>query len=274
MNRYENLSFLVDTLNSIQKIRQATGNRVAHLSKQGREDKVVANYHELFQSVEDDLVNNIAPLMESHPVWKWASQVKGVGLENLAKVVGLIEKVEQDGKYGVECFDTPSKLVRFCGFAVIEGKAEKRTAGQKLHYNSELRSMLWRLGVSLNMAQGKFYQYYLDSKEYLLNRYLSEGKTILPTPAGKLCPPCHKEVKVKTAKYCPDCHAVLVKKQEGENIIFEGHMHNQALRRTLRMFIIMLYTTWREELGLSVREPYPVEHLGHSQVLKPEDFCD
>jgi len=274
MNPYENLAFLVDTLNSVQKIRQSTGNRVTHLAKQERRDEVTKRYHNIFQSVEDDLVGTIAPLVKSHPTWKWAKKVKGVGTENLAKVIGLIEKVERDGKYGVECFDTPSKLVRFCGFAVIDGKAEKRTAGEKLHYNSELRSMLWRLGVSLNMAKGKFYNFYLGEKEYLQNRYEKEDKKVMPTPKGKLCPGCRKEVVVKTAKYCPDCGATLVKKNEPENVIFEGHLHNQALRRAIRMFVIMLYTAWREELALPVRMPYPVERLGHSQVLKPEEFCE
>ena len=273
-NPYAGLAFLVDTLNAIQKIRQSTGNRVTHLSKRGKRDEVAERYHELMQGVEDDLVKDIEPLIVTHPTWKWASRVKGVGKENLAKVVGLIERVENDSTHGVECFATPSKLVRFSGVAVIDGKAERRVVGEKLHYCSELRVMLWRLGGNLLKAEGKFYNYYLGEKAYLEARYKSEGKSILPTPKGKYCPKCAKVVNIKKGKYCPDCRTALMKKVEPPNVIFEGHLHASALRRTIRMFVIMLDTAWREELGLPTRDPYPVEHLGHTQILTPLDFVD
>ncbi len=244
------------------------------MAKQGKQDEVVASRHKELQSIEDVLVGHVNPVIKSHPAWKWAKRVKGIGPENLAKVVGLIEKVERDGKFGIECFDTPSKVVRYCGFAVIDGKAEKRVIGEKLHYNSELRSMLWRLGNNLNMATGKFHQFYLGGKEYLEWRYQRDGARIIPTPTSKFCPECHVQVQVKTAKYCPDCDTRLAKKQEPEGVIFEGHLHNQALRRMIRMFIIQLYTAWREELGLPVRIPYPIEYKGHTRIFTPEDFVE
>ncbi|MDO9332921.1 MAG: hypothetical protein Q7T57_00140 [Dehalococcoidales bacterium] len=268
------LPFLVDTLNSVQKIRQSTGNRVAHLELQGKSDPVVLTRHKELQDLEDRLVSDIVPIIKAHPTWEWASRVKGVGPENLAKVVGLIEKVEEDEAHGIELFSTPSKVVRYCGFAVIDGKAEKRQSGEKTHYNSELRSMLWRLGGNLLKAKGKFYEAYLHHKEYLEHRAEANGVKIMATPSGKFCPQCAKEVKVKTARFCPDCASKLALKTEPEGILFQGHLHNQALRYMIRLFIIMLDTAWREELGLPVREPYPVEKLGHSRVFKPEDFVD
>ena len=274
MNDLSSLPFLVDTLNTVQNLRQSAGNRITHLKKQEKEDSRIEKFHNIFQSVEDSLVDTISPMVESHPTWKWGKRVKGVGSENLGKVIGLIEKVKKDNKCGVECFDTPSKLVRFCGLAVIDGRAEKKVSGEKLHYNSELRSMLWRLSVSLTMAKGKFYNYYLNEKDYLIRRYEKEGKKIIPTPLGRYCPNCELVVSVKTAKNCPDCGLRLESKKEAENIIFEGHLHNSALRRMTRMFLIMLYTARREELGLSVSVPYPVEHLGHSKIFTPQDFCE
>lgn len=269
-----NLAFLVDTLNAVQKLRQSTGNRIIHLRKQGREDKVIEHYHNEFQRLEDSLVDVIHPIVKSHPAWGWARKVKGVGPENFAKVIAPIEKFKKDGKVGIECFDTPSKFVRFRGWAVIDGKPEKKVSGQKLHFSVEARTMDWRLGQSLLRAEGKFYKFYLEQKEYLRRRAEAEGKKIIPTPKGKFCPKCLKVVEVKKAKYCPVCEAALEKKREPEGVLFEGHLHNAALRRMIRMFDIMLYISWRQALGLPVPVPYTVAKLGHNKVYTPEDFID
>lgn len=305
---YEHMAFLIDTLNSLQKIRQNTGNRISHLERQHKRDTMIERYHDVLQEIEDDMVNTIKPLIASHPVYSWAKEIKGVGAENLAKVIGLIERVsdEETGKHGIECFSTPSKTVRYCGFAVIDGAAEKRKSGEKLHYNSELRSMLWRIGSAIltaglrqrcsscgelfgsthdacpkcnsenysQVATSRFAQFYLDERQYLETRAEREGKIIMPTPKGKICPQCVKEVKVKTGKYCPDCGTKLENKKESDKIIFKGHLHSSALRRMIRMFVIMLDTEWREKTGLPVRTPYPAEHLGHSTIYRPNNFID
>lgn len=272
-NPYVGLVYLVDTLNNVQKIRMSTQNRVSQLARQDRRDSTAEYFHAQLQAIEDDLVKRIHPVIKGHPTWKWAGQVRGVGPENLAKVVGLIERVEDGtGRHGIECFATPSKLVRFAGLAVIDGRAERRIPGRKTHYNCELRTMLWRLGGSLIKSGGKFYQYYLKEKDYITTRCREQCIEVRATPTGKWCPECQKEVAVKTAEWCPDCESALAKKDEPGGTMHSGHVHASAQRRMLRMFVIQLDTAWRQELGLPTRQPYPIEHLGHSKVLTPADF--
>ena len=204
MKPYANIPFLVDTLNAVQKLRQTTGDRLISLEKQGLDDPVIRERHNDLQALEDKLVKDIVPLIKSHPAWKWASRVKGIGPENLAKVVGRIEQVEKDGKVGVECFDTPSKLVKFAGLAPVDGKLPKRKRGEKASYDIQLKAMLWRIVRQFLLAgSGKFYEFYEKQKRYLIERETKAGFKIMPTPSSKFCPQCSKLVKVKTAKYCP-----------------------------------------------------------------------
>ena len=47
---------------------------------------------------------------------------------------------------------------------------------------------------------------------------------------------------------------------------------NMARRYMVKIFLNHLYKTWREMEGLTVREPYPIEYLGHSTVIEASDY--
>ncbi|MBA7678038.1 hypothetical protein ES703_86309 [subsurface metagenome] len=188
-----------------------------------------------------------------------------MGNENIAKVVGLID---------IEKAHTVSSLWKFAGWDVQDGAAPKRKKGKKLTYNSQLRVMTWRLGVSLLRAKGLFHDYYLKEKDKYHQKYLNKGFKIIATPTGRFCPQCQREVKAKAAKYCPDCNAPLSQKQEPKGVIFEGHLHRMALRKMIKLFLSLLWVVWRQAQGLSTRVPYPAEYLGHDHMIEPEEMCD
>lgn len=54
----------------------------------------------------------------------------------------------------------------------------------------------------------------------------------------------------------------------------DGHRHLAAMRKMEKVFLGCLYIYWREALGLPVRDPYPVEKLGHTTVYRPEEFAE
>jgi len=176
-----NLSNFTDVHLKVQKLRVATGNRLAHLRKRGRNDPRAERIHKLTKELEETLEDYIAEEFENHPTYPWTSRIKGCGKEAAAKVIGLIEGTTFSGalladlkekgivqnmeqlrerwadleqqypnmfqrRSGIYAFDNVSKLRRFAGLAPIDGKAEKVVAGQKgIHYSPELRMMLWRL---------------------------------------------------------------------------------------------------------------------------------
>ncbi|GAG69936.1 unnamed protein product, partial [marine sediment metagenome] len=280
-----------------QKLRVATEVRKSHFALKGKQDSDTDELHRRLVELEDYVNNRIAILIKAHPAYPWFSRVKGVGEENIAKVVGLID---------IERADTISALWKFSGRAPENGKAPKKEKGKKLSYNSQLRSMTWRLGVSLLKAGlrqkcykcghlfgsehdacpkclsaefgqvtiSNFATYYIKQKETEHQKALANGIKIIPTPKGRVCPDCAIEVKASATNYCPDCGTRLMRKVEPEGILFEGHVHNRALAKTVKLFLACLWLTWREAVKLSVTKPYSVDILGHNNFISPWEMVD
>lgn len=251
----KSLNFLVNSALAIEKLRVASEVRQSHLKLQGRTDPETNDLHERIESLEKYVDGRVAMLLKEHPAYFWFSKVKGVGKENIGKVVGLVRvepEKDADGN-DLPYADTISALWSFAGFGVEDGKAPKRKQGDKLTYNSQLRSMTWRLTGSLLKAKGKFYDYYVAQKERYIQRFTNEGKLIVP------------------ATQLPKING---KKQEDDRHISEGHIHNMSLRKTSKLFLSLLFVAWRQGLGLPYISPYAQEQLKHSHIYKLEDFVD
>jgi hypothetical protein len=134
--------------------------------------------------------------------------------------------------------------------------------------------MLWRLGGRLLKARGNYYDFYQSYKTYLHRRFAAEGVRVMPTPQGRTCIFCEKNVTLKKGRYCPDCGNSLSTKEEPYGIRWEGHVHMMCMRRMLQLFLSHLWAVWRERLGLPLRTPYPIEFLGHSTIISPWDMAD
>lgn len=247
----KNLNFLVKTQLAVEKLRVSTQVRNIHLRKQKRSDLTTQKIEAELVKLERLIDKIVAERIEDHPAYPWFSKVKGIGGENIAKIIGLVRvKPDAEKKYAKNI----SSLWKFAGMHVVAGKAPRREAGKKLEYSSQLRSMCWRLGSSLVRAKGKFYEYYLKEKEKYQARYVNRGFKIVPSnelPKDK-----------KGRKYEP------------EGAISEGHLDNMARRKMIKIFLAMLFIVWRRELGLSDSSPYSAEHLGHSHIYKPKDFVE
>jgi len=57
-------------------------------------------------------------------------------------------------------------------------------------------------------------------------------------------------------------------------MISEGHIHNMALRKMIKLFLVCLWVVWREEEGLSVTKPYAIDRLGHNSYIGPWEMVD
>lgn len=272
------LASLTDVHMKVQKLRVATGNRVKHLEKHGKVDGRTEAVHEQLNSLESRIERFLAEEFQEHPVYPWTSKIKGCGMEAAAKVVGIIENThfKSTGRGGIEAFDTMSRLRRYAGLApTVDGTTEKRVKGQKgLHYNPELRVMLWRLLTRLMQQGGVWYKEYAKNDSYYTQRFERDGYKIVPTPKGRFCPLCQEEKEVsKTMKNCPDCGEKLSGKMEPPMVIFRGHVVAMAKRKTIRLWLDCLWLIWREALGLPTRGPYIVEYGGH-HLIEPWSMTD
>lgn len=255
-----NLASYVNASLSVEKLRVASQVRQTHLAKQNRvdqnTDQIVAKLTEL-----EDFINDIiAGDLEHHPAYWWFSHVKGIGKENIGKVIGFIRVKPEKGfdKDGNErdlpYADTISALWKFAGMAVDEnGHTQKREKGKTLEYCSQLRVMMYRVGSSLIRAKGKFYDFYNDKKDYYQKRYIEQGYKIVP--ASQL--PTEKGKKVET-----------------NNMISEGHIHALAFRKMEKLFLSLLYISWVVGEGRPAPTPYSDGVLKHEHIFKPEDFMD
>jgi hypothetical protein len=238
--------FLINAVLAIEKLRVAAQVRQSHLKLQGRSDKETDDLLEEMRKLEDYADGRVASLIQEHPAYPWFSRVKGVGKENIGKVVGLVD---------INKADTPSSLWKFAGYSVENGVAPKRVkGGGKLAYNSRLRSMCWRLGSSLIKYDGCFRGLYDKEKKAYQERFAKDRIKIVP--ATQL-------PKDKNGK-----------RYEPPDLISEGHVHAMALRKMIKIFLSCLWVVWREAEGLSTRPPYPIEKLGHTTLINPWDMVD
>ncbi len=241
---FDPLAPMVDAALAIEKLRVASEVRQSHLTLQGKTDSETDELHRRLEELEGYVDGRVAEMLADHPAYPWFSRVKGVGRENIGKVVGLVD---------INRVQHISSLWKFAGFAVENGAAPKRTKGEKLSYNSQLRSMCWRLGNSLLRARGCFYEYYLREKEKYEQRYAKEGRSIVPAA----------QLPKKSGKT-----------YEPEDRISEGHVHNQALRKTIKLFLACLVLAWWQSAGMPASQPYAIDQLGHDSLITPEQMTD
>lgn len=246
-----------DALYYIQKARVAAQVRLSHLVKptkkypKGRTCELTKEILKRAGSVEEWLNEEVEVFVKLHPAYDWFSKVKGVGTLNIGKVVSFID---------IEKATMISKLWRYAGMAQgPDGKAERQKQGQKLHYNKVLKSMCWRLAKSLIRAKGLYYEFYLEQKQRLTDRLVSEGYTIVPS----LELPTEKDPKTGKMKHV-----------EKDGFFGLGHVDTMAMRKMIKLFLSHLWLKWREAEGLFITKPYVHAIKGHTDYRPPEDFID
>lgn len=163
------------------------------------------------------------------PVWDWMTGIKGIGEHTAAKIIALIDDI---GK-----FDTISKLWRFAGYAVIDGKAERTQAGDKRHYNSRLKSEVWQAVQHFVRQQTPVYaDYYYEAKEDYRRKH----------PEKELNPGGPQKYRYT-----------------------DGHIRAMTERKVAKLFLQHLWVVWRESEGLPVSKPYVHTVKGHTHYIAP-----
>ena len=161
---------------------------------------------------------------ESAPeVWNWITSIRGLGEGGLA--AQLIAQIDDIGK-----FSNVSKLWRFAGLAVIDGKAERNQPGEKAHKNGRLRAVCYLISEQFIKQQTPLYaDIYYQEKSRL--------RELHPEPEGK--------------QYT------------------DGHLHNMAMRKAVKIFLQHLWVIWREAEGLPITMPYAIDILQHADYVEP-----
>lgn len=119
---------------------------------------------------------------ERLPIMAWASKVRGLGTLSVATLIG--EAVDP-GRY-----NTPSKLWKRYGLAVIDGRAQRRVkdAEQALEhgYNAERRAAIYVIGENLIRVGNKYARAIYDERKAIeLAKTDANGQPITKAHAHK-----------------------------------------------------------------------------------------
>jgi len=180
-----------------------------------------------FKTIYDKLVSDAASEMAAFgsgvgPIWDWLLGIKGIANNLAAKLLAEIDDIER-------C-STVSKLWRFAGWAVIDGKREYNRKGETSHYNNELKSVCWQVGDSFIKQQTPVYA----------DLYYAEKDRLRRLHPDTLCREC-KQLWDKEHK------------AKGHHQMYNpGHLHAMAARKMVKMFLRHLWLRWRVLEGLPI----------------------
>lgn len=158
---YSVARILVDMRMGVQRDRIRNGNRLAAF-KRGADatnetaQVIIQKYLDKYQELEGEYDKDLAKMVKNEPIFKAMSKVKGIGPLTAAKLIAMID---------IKRAPTVSALWRYCGYAVIDGKAERPTKGEKLHFNRRLRTVGYQIGGSFLKSKSPYADLYYRARE-------------------------------------------------------------------------------------------------------------
>ncbi len=169
-------------------------------------------------------------------IWEWVTSIRGLREGSLA--AQLIAQIDDISK-----FSTISKLWRFAGYGVDDGRMDRRPSTTewqkgKRAFNGLLAAVCYLIGDEFVKQQTPIYSdIYYEEKSKL--RQLHPN----PVPARKGSP-------------WPEDFT-------------DSHVHRMAMRKAVKIFLSHLWVKWRECEGLPVSQPYVQAILGHTNIIEP-----
>jgi len=115
---------------------------------------------------------------------------------------------------------------------------QRRISGYQSNWNDKLKVLAWKAGISF----------------------------VKQTPTRSKYRALYDKIKKAEHQLHPN------KVTENSKTLYnDGHLHNRAMRKVVKIFLAHLWQTWRRQKGLVATEPYTKQLLGHSVV---EAFTD
>jgi len=106
---------------------------------------------------EEFYEGQLQEMVNSHPAWPWAKEVKGAGLTTIGRIIG---------KTDITRVNTVSEMWAHCGWGLEpDGTRQRKRAGQTINYDTQLQSNCVILGEALLRQKDTYYEYYLRQKE-------------------------------------------------------------------------------------------------------------
>jgi len=272
------LKQLVSTYYGVQKVRVGMGNRIAGIVKEYGETEYTNRLVDVFETseeIEKSIMKHVRPILKEFPIYSmWLRHVKGIG-DVLA--AGLISGIKTPAR-----FENISKLWKYCGYHVENGRAPRRTAGSKVSWSPFMKTLCWKVGESFVKTKG-YYRLAYETFRKDEERKSEEGMVKPIDDAVGFIAKDEEVINViSKSKQTESEPAFLTKskvdmlKKKGITEIRVGmtksHVFARAKRKTVKLFLAHLWQVWREIEDLPVTEPYAHTLLGHADLIEPPRF--
>lgn len=270
---------LVEMYYDFQTQRIISGNRIDGNVRQEliKEDDLekygVNNVLASTKSFEKDIQKRLTQEIKAHPMYsEYLVNIQGIGVVLSSGLMAYIEDIGRFknisslwqyagvgmNTYCEQCnkptfvevtYDTegkekktakrlrPMKQCPMCDSGTIPIR-QRRTVGYQSNYNDKFKVLCWKIASSFvkqNAAKSGYRKIY-------------------------------DQIKADEHRKHPE--TVMVNGKKTQN---DGHLHNKAMRKTVKIFLSHVWTTWRTKEGLPVTKPYESQVLNHSII---EPFTD
>ena len=239
------IRLLVSSYYEIQKLRIQNNNRMKMLERDYEiSESQAEDYHDTvikaLIKTEKDIEKRVRKFVRSQHIYaRWIGpHVKGVA-EVLAGA--MMSGIEDIGR-----FANVAKLWKYCGVGINDdGSIQKRKRGEKINYSPFLKTACWKIGESFVKTgdRGYYGSMYQKYKADELRKLTKQGYTVLPSDDVK------KKIEEAQKK---DKDATY----ESLKMFSQGHIHNRAKRKTVKLFLSHLWSVWREMEDLPITKPY------------------
>jgi len=220
------LSLAARQYDNLQRFRIAVGNQCAAYQRLRYEPAESLELLDNLKDLEKTQMRRIRLMLKREPIYTaYLSKIKGVGP---AIAAALISEIGDPGR-----FDTISALWSYCGLEVRDGKARKRTKGEKANWNAKLRMT----------AVGRLVPQFIKMK-------------------GREC----------FGRDLYDQYKAFYVERDTDKITL-GHIENRARRKVAKVFLSCLWVAWRTIKGMPVSLPYAADKLNHTHIISPEDWA-
>lgn len=269
---------LVEMYYDFQGQRIISGNRIDGNVRQGlikEGDLKKYGVHDVLKSTtsfEKEIQKRLTNEIKGYPLYNdYLLKIQGIGIVLSSGLMGYIEDV---GKFknvsslwqyagvGMNTYCEKCKKPTFVEVTYGEGKTKKtakrlrpkkqcgmcgsdtvpirqrRTLGYQSNYNDKLKVLCWKIATSFVKQSAKKSGY----------RRIYD--------------------QIKTDEHTKHPEKIVINGKISQN---DGHLHNKAMRKTVKIFLSHVWTVWRALENLEVTKPYESQVLNHSII---EPFTD
>jgi len=239
--------YLVDAYYQVQGYRIRFGNQIRALSESGEPHDLIRWMLTNAEGLENNIQRALDSYSKSNVVGKWARSIIGIGPVLAA---GLLAHID------ITKAPTVGHIWSFAGLNP-NASWEK---GQKRPWNADLKVICWKIGESFVKFQNNERDVY--GKLYVARKQQEQERN----EAGAFADQAALLVK----KVGKDTEAY---KAYAQGKLPPAHINERAKRYAIKLFLSHLHWVWYEtEYGILPPKPYVLEHMGHTDLLKPPNW--